>query len=245
MTTETVALDGDKTAHDLPDRSLRLVGAAGVAAVIGFAAYVAVGGIAGGVDPLTASRQALAHSLAQRSGSGLALVVLAVSALSYVPMVVFLAGMQQAAARLDDSGLARSIVGVASGLFLAGAIASDGFNLAVSVAQHAVPSFQPAPSLATAMSAGWLVCLVEAQVALGIVSATVGIAVLARRRKASTVPPSWIGWWGVFGAVALIPLLCAPNVLPVFVASNLVRLSWILAVGVFLLRRHRATGAGQ
>jgi hypothetical protein len=222
---------------------LRWTGIAGVSAIVMLAAFLAVSTHLGS-DPLSASGQSLNRSLSAQRGAGLATTVLLVSALSYIPLIGFFAGLRRVLELLDLTGMAAAVVGIAAPLFLAGAVASDGFNLALAVAQHAVGAHPSAASVQL-FAAGWRVCLVEAQTALACVCVAGAVGVLrASRADAIIAVPRWVGYWGLVAAVAVLPLIAAPGTTPVFVASNLARFGWVLTFSVVLLRSGRGHRKG-
>lgn len=236
----------DRRTHlDADVRLLTFTGVSAVVSILGLAGFLALSSRTG-ADPLSSSLAQLDHALAARSGAGIAGPTLAVSALSYLPLIAFLAGVRTLLARIDASGIAASVVGIAAPMFLAGVVASDGFNLALAIAQHSVATFHGDPGVARMFAAGWRISLVEAQIGLATVCGATGIACLRAHPRATRIRmPRWVGVWGLLGAAAVVPMVTDPSALPVFVGSNLMRFSWILVMGVssLLLARRLRRGA--
>lgn len=221
-----------------PHRADRATGIAGVLAMVAFAAFLAVSS-SGGISDIK-DRSAIQTWLTHRDGAGHAVLTLTVSSLSYLPLIVFLGGLRTLVRRWDPSGVCAAAVGIASALFLAGALASDLANLAVPLAQHTVPGFTATVDQAILCDRMWLVALTEAQAALAAVIGTAAAAgYLARRNNRDGAPPRFLIWWGALAAAALLPLLLTTGNLTVFIASNQTRLLWILAVAIWLLLRVR------
>lgn len=244
MTTFAERLSAEHRRTEPVRACLTFTGITGLLSIVGLAAFLAAN-TQTGADPLSASRSALTHSLAARNGADVASIVLAVSALSYIPLILFFGGLRRLLEQWQPSGLAASIVGIAAPLFLAGAVASDGFGLAVAVAQHSVSSFTADATAARVLAAGWRVSLVEAQVALATLCATAGAVFLRAPASAAMMRmPRWVGIWGLVSAAAVIPLVADPGAMPVFVGSNIVRFGWILVMSVTSLSLARRLSNG-
>lgn len=242
MTTFTHAVAGVRRDERLLRTHLIWTGVSGLASLGMLGAFLAASSHLG-ADPLASSAPRLAASLAARTGASTASETLAVSALSYVPLVVFFASLHAMLRRTEESGIAAAVVAIAAPLFLAGAMAGDGFSLAVVVAQHSVGSLRPSVGVARVLGAGWRVCLTEAHVALAVVCGIVGATFLRAPGPGAIMRmPRWVGLWGVLGAAAVVPLVVDPGAMPVFVASNLLRFGWILVLSVSSLVLARRLG---
>lgn len=85
-----------------------------------------------------------------------------------------------------------------------------------------------------------MVTLTEAQVGFAVLIGAAALAGLSARRRGSAQAPSAVLiWWGLAGVLALVPMLAMAGNLAVLIPSNLVRLSWILAVSIWQVTRQR------
>ncbi|WP_204017264.1 hypothetical protein [Sphaerimonospora thailandensis] len=174
--------------------------------------------------------------LADPATASTALTALAVGALSYVLLLVFLGGIRRLVGMWDPDGIWPSVTGLALVLFLAGALVSDAFAWAVPLTRRTAPAMTVPPELVALLDRGWLVALVEAQLALGVAIGAATMAGLAARRRGVQVPRIVLGL-GAVAAFAVVPLILMPDTSAVFLATNQLRLLWIVAVSIWLVAR--------
>lgn len=214
---------------------VRGTGWAGLAAIATLAVYIVV--LAPKADSaVEGGPAATSRWLDDPATAAGALPALAVGALSYALVLLFLGGATRLVAWWDPEGPWAQVVGISAGLFVAGAMASDVVLLAVPLARHVVPQTPIDPGLVAVLDQAWLIALVEAQVALGTALGAAAVAgALARRRGANV--PRLLLWLGAAGALATIPLVLWPTEAPVLLATNQLRLAWIVALSVWLVTR--------
>lgn len=214
-------------------------GVAGILAIVVLFAWIATGGSSPDVTSTTAAAKLTGWLAARSAGHG-AVGHLALGALSYVPLIVFLAGLRRYVERLEPTGLAAAVVGVGGAMFLAGAVVSDGASMALGLSQSMAPAFGGSPDMAIVLDRMWLIALTEANVALGVLIGAAGIAsLMARRTGYRSALPGWLSWWAVAAAGAVVPLALGATNFALFVATNQIRLLWILAASVVLLKQGR------
>lgn len=218
----------------------RVGGIAGLATLVVLFAYVAAWSAHRAPDVTSNDAAgAIVDWLHARTGGSGVPMLLVLSALSYVPFIVFLATLRRFVAFLDASGNAASVISLASAAFLAGELVGDASH-AIRMALADAPTFRGSTDLVIMFDRVWLVATTEAHVALGLAIATVGIAShRARARENRDALPPLLTWWGIFGLVVVVPVAATGSV-DALIATNLVRLSWILAISVVLLKRSEA-----
>lgn len=209
-------------------------GIAGLAGVLVLGATIAFSTTPDVTTP--GAGRAIAHWLTAPGTGGTALPALAASATSYIFLLVFLGAVRRLVEGWNPGGIWSSITGISSGLFLAGALVSDAFAWSVPLVRFTAPSLNVPASLVGVLDRGWLISLVEAQVALGTAIAAATVALITARRGGERAPILLIVL-GILGSVAVIPLLLLPTSQVVFLVSNQSRLLWIVVVSVWLLIR--------
>lgn len=163
-----------------------------------------------------------------------ALPALSIGAPSYLLFLVFFGGIRRLVIAWDPAGLSASVTGLAAGLFLAGAVVSDALSWAVPLTRLTAPDLRIPAELVAVLDRGWLIALIEAQIALGVAIAGATVAGIIARRAGRRVPLLLIVL-GIIAAAAVIPLILFPTVQIVFLASNQVRLLWIITISIWLI----------
>jgi hypothetical protein len=121
-----------------------------------------------------------------------AVVLFALSNLSFIFAIPFFSGLRVLVSRSDATGFLRSTVGTAVALFLAGGLASEVFSHGVPVVIRSVPGYQASLDTVLMVQGLQYVALVQGQVALGV--ALLALSFSGLRRE---VVPHWIWWLGL------------------------------------------------
>jgi hypothetical protein len=171
------------------------------------------------------------------SSTGLgARIGLSASAISYLPMIVFLGGLCRVVAEWARSPLWKAVAVVAAALFLAGAVGSDAMAISVPLVAGSNTDVHISADIVAFSDRAWLISLVEAHVALATLALVMTIAGWAARRQGAKVPIVVL-LLGALGAVAVIPLVLFPTTFAVVLVSNQLRLLWLIVTAVWLLVR--------
>lgn len=212
-------------------------GIAGLGAVAILGVFIAFSSTPDVTTPDAAAR--IDEWLAASGTASAALPALAIGVPSYVLFLIFFGGIRRVVETWSPAGIWASVTGLAAGLFLAGAVVSDALYWAVPLTRLTAPELSIPPGLVAVLDRGWLIALTEAQVALSVAIAAATVAGITARRASTRVPLLLIVL-GIIAAAAVVPLILFPTVQIVFLASNQVRLLWIVAVSIWLLvpQRH-------
>jgi hypothetical protein len=207
----------------------RLVAAAGIVMVLGI---IVLGPVMGGPDAFAGD--AVRHYNDMLAGSPFlraAPIRFGGYALLTAVELVFVAGLWSFVRQLAPRGIASPLVALSGAAFVAGGIASDAFTFGQMISMHAGNGAQPDGSLAAVADVSATLALIEVNVCLGVTVAVVSVVGLRTRAL-----PTWMCWYGCLAAAASTVPGFAPTTEAVFIASNLLRLAFILAVCVQLLR---------
>lgn len=217
------------------DRRTRIIaGAAGIVAILLLTVTIAQSTIPDVTVPGAAKTiGAWLRDPATGSRAGLAL---GASALSYLPMIVFLGGLCRVVAEWSRSPLWRSVAVVAVALFLAGAVTGDAMQISIPLLAGSGTDVRVAVDIVAVADRAWLIAYVEAHVALGTLALVTTLVGWTARRDGVRVPMV-ILILGALGAAAVIPLVLFPTTFVVFLVSNQLRLLWLIAVSVWLILR--------
>jgi hypothetical protein len=165
-----------------------------------------------------------------------ATLAIALSALSYAPMLVFFAGIRSAVTSWGGSSIVPNIVAIGSALFLAGAIVGDTLIWAVPLALATSPGVEVPPAVLVVLDRGWLIALVEAHIALAAVAAGTAMAGIRARRRGSPVSLVVL-ILSVIAALSAVPLLVAPTTQAVLLVTNQTRLLWLIVMAIWMIVR--------
>jgi hypothetical protein len=217
----------------LPRADHRIAGIAGLAGVVllgGFISLMSTPDVT--ADNATSAINTWLHG---PSATAHLHVALALGALSYVFLLVFAGAVHRIARTWDPAGSWSSVALAGFALFLAGAIASDAFELAIPLSLDSTHGLTPDASLVAVFDRGWLIALTEGQVAFAVAIGAVTVAAIRARQRGEHAPLALIVL-GIVAVAAVIPMLAGYTV-PVFIASNLLRLLWIIATSIWMIRR--------
>jgi hypothetical protein len=167
------------------------------------------------------------------SGAGIGL---GASAISYLPMIVFLGGLCRVVAEWARSPLWKAAAVVAAALFLAGAVAGDAMAMSVPLLIGSKTDIHISVDIVAFSDRAWLISYVEAHVALATLAAVTTIAGWSARRHGAKVPIVVL-LLGALGTIAVIPLVLFPTTFAVFLVSNQLRLLWLVVSAVWLILR--------
>ncbi|MEF2976585.1 hypothetical protein [Subtercola sp. YIM 133946] len=175
------------------------------------------------------------------TGSG-ARIGLAASAISYLPMIIFMGGLCRVVAEWARSPLWKTVAVVAAALFLAGAVGGDAMAMSVPLVVGSNTDIHISAEIVAFADRAWLISYVEAHVALATLAAITTIAGWIARRRGATVPLVVL-LLGALGALAVIPLVLFPTTFAVFLVSNQLRLLWLVVTAVWLILRRSSLTA--
>ncbi len=161
---------------------------------------------------------------------------LTASALSYAAMIVFVAGLWRVVAEWAPGTLWSSVSGIAGALFLAGAVTSDALEWATPLVRLTAPDVPLSAGLVAATDRGWLIALVEAHVALGVLAMSMAIAGWQARTRETSVPWIIIVAAGI-ATLSVIPLVIFSTTQTIVIATNQVRLLWLVIAAIWLIFR--------
>jgi hypothetical protein len=167
------------------------------------------------------------------SGAGIGL---SASAISYLPMIVFLGGLCRLVAEWARSPLWKAAAVVAAALFLAGAVVGDAMAMSVPLVIGSSTDIHISADIVAFSDRAWLVSYVEAHVALATLAAVTTIAGWSARRHGARVPIVVL-LLGALGTIAVIPLVLFPTTFAVFLISNQLRLLWLIVTAIWLIVR--------
>jgi hypothetical protein len=221
------------TAPTAMDRRTRVI--AGSAGLVAIALTIVT--IAQSTTPdvtIPGAAKAVATWLRDSSTGSGARIGLSASAISYLPMIVFLGGLCRVVAEWARSPLWKAAAGVAAALFLAGAIGGDAMAISVPLVVGSNTDIPVSADVVAFADRAWLISLVEAHVALATLAAVTAIAGWSARRHGAEVPIVVL-LLGALGAVAVIPLVLFPTTFAVFLVSNQLRLLWLVVTAVWLI----------
>lgn len=217
------------------DRRARVTaGTAGLIAIALTAVTIALSTLPDVTAP--GATAAVARWLGDPSTGAGARVAIAASALSYVPMIVFLAGICRAVAEWGPAEPWKTVATIAAPLFLAGAVTSDAMAWCIPLVVDSAPGITVPIGLVAVADRAWLIALVEAHVALATLALAATIAGMAARGRGARVPIVVLVL-GAVGALAVIPLVLFPTSAVVFLFTNQLRLAWLIVFAIWLIAR--------
>ncbi|WP_261556185.1 hypothetical protein [Frankia tisae] len=206
---------------------LRWIGAAGVVMVVGI---IGLGPAMGGPDSWASD--AVAQYRDTLDGStflDVAPVRFGAYALLTAFEMFFFAGLWSWVRRIAPRSMASPLVALAAAGFVAGGIASDGFNFAQAIALHGGRGVSVDANLAVISDVASTLVIIEVNVCLAVAVAAVSAIGLRNRTL-----PAALCWYGLVAAAAsALPGFFASS-FPVFVLSNLLRLAFVVAISVLM-----------
>jgi hypothetical protein len=163
-------------------------------------------------------------------------LALGASALSYLPIIIFLGGICRVVTAWARSPLWKSVALIASALFLAGALCGDAMQISIPLLAGSSTDVHVSADIVAVTDRAWLVSYVEAHVALATLALAVTIVGWDARRNGVRVPIVVL-ILGALGTLAVIPLVIFPTTFAVFLISNQLRLLWLVVTAVWLILR--------
>jgi hypothetical protein len=151
--------------------------------------------------------------------------------------LLFFGGLWSFTRQLAPRTVLPAVVALSGAAFVAGGMASDAFSLGQVIALHAGNGVQPDANLAVIADVASTVLLIEVNVCLG--TAIAAICVAGLRTRGLPIPLCWFGF--AAAAASAVPGF-APTTEALFIVSNLLRLAFVAALSVLLLR-HRSNAA--
>jgi hypothetical protein len=164
------------------------------------------------------------------------LVAYAVEVLFVVLMVATLVGLRSLVRTATESSWLDGLVNAGTAIVLATSALYGLLAYGIPVALRQAPGYELGePGLVVLFAQMLLMNVTMLQIGLAIVIAVVSAVGL----RTGLLPP-WLAWWGLLGAAAAAVLTVTPFLDPgaafaVFLASNMLRLLWLVALGVLLL----------
>lgn len=210
--------------------SARTAGVAGLAMVIGI---IVLGPVFGGPDAFSSSAVTdYAKDLGGSSFLRTAPSRFGCYALLTAFELVFFGGLWSFVHRLSPRTLLAPAVALSAAAFVAGGMASDALSLGQLIALRAGNGVRPDANLAVIADISSTVLLVEVNVCLAVAITAACIAGI--RTRGLPAPLCWFGF--VAAAAAAVPGF-TPTTEAVFIVSNLLRLAFVAALSVVLIRR--------
>jgi hypothetical protein len=223
------------------DRRSRVVaGAAGLVAIVLLTVTIAQSTIPD-VTVHGAAKAINAWLLTPATGAS-ARLALGASALSYLPIIIFLGGICRVVTEWARSPLWKSVALIASALFLAGAVCGDAMQISIPLLAGSGTDVHVSADIVAVTDRAWLVSYVEAHVALGTLALVVTIVGWNARRHGVRVPVVVL-ILGALGTLAVIPLVIFPTTFIVFLISNQLRLLWLVVTALWLIVRRSSLTA--
>lgn len=214
----------------------RLTGAAAVGFVLlnFFVVFVVGPGV---VDTLSSDATEQARTgLADDRVITVQLVAYAAEVLFVALMVTTLVGLRSLVRTVTESSWLDGLVLAGTAVVLATSALYGILAYGIPVTLRQAPGYELSdPGLVILLAQLLLMDVAMLQIGLAIVIAVVSVVGLR-----TGVLPAWLAWWGLAGAAAAAVLTATPFLEPgtafaVFLGSNLIRLLWLVALGVLLL----------